>query len=70
MSVCSSFRCCAPHRVSGSTGPSSGAASAVRDLLERDPELTIARLEEIYPVARYNNLDGFIEGLRKASLPE
>ncbi len=70
MSVCSSFRCCAPHRVSGSTGPSSGAASAVRDLPERDPALTITRLEEIYPVARYKNLDGFLDGLGKAGLPE
>ncbi len=70
MSVSLSFRCCAPHRVSGSTGPSSGAASAVRDLLGRDPAFTIARLEEIYPVARYKNLDGFIEGLRKAGLTE
>jgi hypothetical protein len=32
--------------------------------------LTIARLKEIYPVARYKNLEGFIEGLRKAGLPE
>ena len=46
------------------------AEAAVRDVLEMDPALTIARLKEIYPVARYKNLEGFIEGLRKAGLPE
>lgn len=46
------------------------AEAAIGDVLERDPALTIARLKEIYPVARYKNLDGFIDGLRKAGLPE
>ncbi len=46
------------------------AEAAVRDVLEMEPALTIARLKEIYPVARYKNLEGFIEGLRKAGLPE
>ncbi|MCH9053473.1 MAG: adenylate/guanylate cyclase domain-containing protein [Proteobacteria bacterium] len=46
------------------------AEAAVRDVLERDPALTIARLKEIYPVAGYKNLEGFIDGLRKAGLPE
>ncbi len=45
------------------------AEAAIRDLLEMDPALTIARLKEIYPVARYRNLEGFIEGLKKAGLP-
>ena len=46
------------------------AEAAVRAVLEMDPALTISRLKEIYPVARYNNLEGFIDGLRKAGLPE
>ena len=39
---------------------------ADRRALELDPELTISRLKEIFPVARYKNLDG----LGKAGLPK
>ncbi len=46
------------------------AREAVRRSLELDPELTVSRLEQIYPIAGYKNLDGFLEGLRKAGLPE
>jgi len=45
------------------------AESAVRQLRELDPELTISRLEATYPVARYRNLDTFLEGLSQAGLP-
>ncbi len=46
------------------------AHEAVERALELDPELTCKRLEEIFLVSRYRNLDGFLEGLRKAGLPE
>ena len=45
------------------------AESAVRQLRELAPELTISRLEATYPVARYRNLDTFLEGLSQAGLP-
>ena len=45
------------------------AESAVRQLRELDPELTISRLEATYPIARYRNLDAFLEGLSRAGLP-
>jgi adenylate cyclase len=46
------------------------AQETVRRLLELDPELTLTRLPEIYPVARYRNLEAFLDGLRQAGLPE
>ena len=46
------------------------ARKAVSQLLELDSELTISRLQKIYPVAKYENLDGFLDGLRKAGLSE
>ena len=46
------------------------AANAVKQLRELDPELTISRLKNTYPVARYRNLDAFLEGLSRAGLPE
>ena len=46
------------------------AKETIRQLLELDPELTITRLQEIYPVADYKNLDSFLDGLRRAGLPE
>ncbi len=39
-------------------------------LLELDPETTISRLQAIYPISRYRNLDEFLEGLRKTGVPE
>ncbi len=39
-------------------------------LLELDPDLTIKRLLETFPLSRYRNLDGMLDGLRKAGLPE
>ncbi len=46
------------------------AKETIQQLLELDPELTITRLQEIYPVANYKNLDSFLDGLRRAGLPE
>ena len=46
------------------------ARAAKERSLELNPELTISRLLEIYPVAKYKNLDAYIEGLRKAGLPD
>ena len=46
------------------------ARRTIESLLELDPALTLTRLEQIYPVAGYRNLDGYLEGLRKAGLPE
>jgi adenylate cyclase len=46
------------------------AQTAVARSLELDPDLTISRLKAIYPISGYKNLDGFLDGLRKAGLPE
>jgi TolB-like protein len=46
------------------------ARAAIKRSLERNPELTIARLPELFPIARYKNLDAYLEGLRKAGLPD
>jgi hypothetical protein len=46
------------------------ASAAPNRLLELDPGLTIKRLLEIFPLSRYRNLDGMLDGLRKAGLPE
>jgi hypothetical protein len=34
-----------------------------------DPAISVDRFVKIHPVARYRNLDGFLEGLKKAGLP-
>ena len=46
------------------------AQAAIRRALELNPKLTIARLPELFPIARYKNLDAYSEGLRKAGLPD
>lgn len=46
------------------------ARAAVERARELDPELTLKRLQELFMVERYENLDGFLEGLRQAGLPE
>ena len=46
------------------------AKETIQQLLELDPELTITRLQEIYPVANHKNLGSFLDGLRRAGLPE
>ena len=51
-------------------GRTEEAGAAVARSLELDPAMTIPRLEAIYPVSGYRNLDGFLEGLRKAGLAD
>ena len=46
------------------------ADAALNRLLELDPGLSIKRLLENFPLSRYRNLDGMLDGLRKAGLPE
>jgi hypothetical protein len=46
------------------------AKTALNRLEELDPGLTIERLLEIFPLSGYRNLDGMLDGLRKAGLPE
>ena len=46
------------------------AQAAIKRSLERNPKLTITRLAELFPIARYKNLDAFLDGLRKAGLPD
>jgi len=45
------------------------AEAAVAEILDVDSVITISRFTKIHPVVRYRNLDGFLEGLRKAGLP-
>ena len=51
-------------------GRTEEAGAAVARSLELDPAMTISRLKAIYPVSGYRNLDGFVEGLRKAGLAD
>ena len=51
-------------------GQTEDAEAALADLMALDPGLTITSLKERYPIAGYRNLDGFIEGLGKAGLPD
>lgn len=51
-------------------GQTEDAEAAIGGLLALDPNLTITTLQERYPVSGYRNLDGFIEGLGKAGLPD
>jgi adenylate cyclase len=37
--------------------------------LDLNPELTLTRLPRIFPIARYENLHAYLDGLRKAGLP-
>lgn len=46
------------------------AQAAIKQSLELNPDLTIARLSELFPIARYKNLDAYLDGLRKAGLPD
>jgi tetratricopeptide (TPR) repeat protein len=46
------------------------AQAAIRRALEFNSKLTIARLPELFPIARYKNLDVYLDGLRKAGLPD
>ncbi len=44
--------------------------SWVRQKDSAGPRPIAARLKAIYPVSGYKNLDGFLEGLRKAGLAD
>ena len=46
------------------------AKAAIARALELNPNLTIARLPEFFPIAGYKNLDAYLDGLRTAGLPE
>ncbi|MCH7936350.1 MAG: hypothetical protein IH994_04555 [Proteobacteria bacterium] len=46
------------------------AKTALNRLEKLDPGLTIKRLLENFSLSRYRNLDGLLDGLRKAGLPE
>jgi TolB-like protein/Flp pilus assembly protein TadD len=50
------------------TGRQKEAEAALEELLDLDPGLTIGGLKKRYPISGYRNLDGFLEGLRKAGL--
>ena len=44
------------------------AEAALGKLLDLEPGLTIGGLKKRFPIAGYRNLDGFLEGLKKAGL--
>jgi hypothetical protein len=44
--------------------------AAIKHLLPLNPNLTIARPPEFFPISRFKNLDVYLEGLRKAGLPD
>jgi TolB-like protein len=46
------------------------AREAMRHVLELEPDLTIAGFQRTYPVARYANLEDYLDGLRKSGMPE
>ena len=50
-------------------GRESEAKASVRELLALDPGFTIASLKKRFPIGRYRNLEGFLDGLRTAGLP-
>lgn len=52
------------------SGKTPEAEAAIAGILEADPDTTIRRFAEQHPVARYRKLDGFLDGLRKAGLPD
>jgi len=46
------------------------AQAAIKQSLQLNPGLTIGRLTEFFPIARYKNLGAYLDGLRKAGLPD
>jgi TolB-like protein len=46
------------------------ARQALEGAIKITPQLTVGRFAEFWPVARYKNLDAYLDGLRKAGLPE
>jgi adenylate cyclase len=43
---------------------------AMRQMLSLEPGLTIAEFQRTYPIARYANLESYLDGLRRAGMPE
>ncbi len=56
--------------VSAHLGRDAEAQQALRAALEINPDLTIGNFRDLYPVAQFKNLDAYLDGLRKAGLPE
>ena len=46
------------------------AQAAIKESLKLNPELTVPRLPEFFPISNFKNLDDYLDGLRKAGLPE
>ncbi len=46
------------------------AQAAIKESLKLNPELTVSRLPEFFPISNFKNLDDYLDGLRKAGLPE
>jgi adenylate cyclase len=46
------------------------AKAAIKQSFKLNTKLTVAGLTDLLPISNYKNLDVFIEGLRKAGLPE
>lgn len=46
------------------------AQASIRRALALNSKLSITRLPELFPIARCKNLDAYLDGLRKAGLPE
>jgi TolB-like protein/Tfp pilus assembly protein PilF len=46
------------------------AQAAVRSALQLNPKLTVAKLPDLFPISRFKNLEAYLEGLRRAGVPE
>ncbi len=51
-------------------GRDAAARQALKAALEINSDLTIGNFPDLYPVARLKNLDAYLDGLRKAGLPD
>ncbi len=62
------------HHVLAASLANLGKTDEARDCIDRllriDGEMTLSRLRKIFPVSRYRNLEGMLDGLRKAGLAE
>ncbi len=54
----------------GNLGQTAEAREAVDEALERKPDLSLAYLAKTFPTKHPGGLDPWLEGLRKAGLPE
>ena len=46
------------------------ARAAIKQSLALDPKLTVSRVQEIFPITNYKNLNADLDGLRRAGLPD